>query len=458
MVRLGEIFKDVIAEALDLRPIVKTVEVQTIVEVERRVFSIRAGVDAVIDGINQCGGKIGFGRSLTTLEKCLLGGLACYGASKLVNGSSIKRWWGKAKSAITGDKKRKVEVDAERIKGLRISESRRSNSEEEPMTPPKFQAKIGVFRDGRFVVIGCAVRLKHNVLVSPDHVIAEEPEEKFVMGHLPDKYVSLKGKELHVIATDLVALVMTENELSLLGLKEAKIGYVSRKTYCQIVGPIGKGTQGDLELDEVFGRVVYSATTVPGYSGAAYVSGSALMGIHQSGGKVNGGYAASYIWCLVREQILRQEPEGSEDWLMSQFDSGRELRWEANPTEPSMVRIQVNGEFSNVQRSSMKKSFGADWDDQRVIRRTDVKAKAKRAGYRDFDLESSGEYLLSSRHPGVLNSPAGNQAPQVLNHQSTIQELGVSKKQIAALRSFLSSFDMQSASTSGQVSQALPTK
>lgn len=458
MVRLGDMFKEMLIEALDLKSAVRTVEIKTVVEVERPCFSIRAGVDAVIDGINQCGGKFRLGRDLTTLEKCLLGGLLCYGASKLIDKPSILRWWNKAKSTIAGDKKRKVVVDAERTKGLRITESRRANSEEEPMTPPKFQAKVGVFRDGKFIVIGCAIRLKHNILVSPDHVIAEEPEEKFVMGHLPDKYVSLKGKELHVIATDLVALQLNENELSLLGLKEAKIGYVSRKTYCQIVGPVGKGTQGDLELDEVFGRVVYSATTLPGYSGAAYVSGSALMGVHQSGGRVNGGYAASYVWCLVREQLLRQEPEGSEDWLISQFDSGRELRWEVNPTEPSMVRIQVNGEFSNILRTSLTKAFGNDWDDSQVIRRADVKARAKRGGYRDFEFESSGEYLVNSRHPGALNSPVRNQAPQVQNHPNLTQEFGMSPKQVKLLRHILSNYDMQSASTSGQVSQVPPTK
>lgn len=407
--------------------------VETPVYVDRPTFSFRAGVDVIIDGVSKCGNGLKIDRQFTGLEKALMGCVFGYAAYKVCSSKIPKNVYGWLTTRKIGSSECEVQTECGTSTHRRL-ESRRQNSEEEPMTAPKHQAKVGVFRDGKFIVIGCAQRFKDGVIVAPDHVIAEESEPKYLMGSIPGKVVSLQGRELIPLATDLVMLRMDSAELSTLGLREAKIGFVSGKTYCQIVGPVGKGTQGDLDRDEVFGRVNYAATTLPGYSGAGYTTGAALMGIHQSGGRVNGGYAASYVWSLVKETLGHLE--SSEDWLKSNYDAGKALRWEKNPTDPSYVRVEVNGEYSNVTRAALTSAFGADWDSDMIIRPKVSRAKA--AKYNDFEFESSGEWLMNSPRPGGSSSQVVNQGPQAQNHPNTILPLSLpSQRQRKAVVNWL---------------------
>lgn len=244
-------------------------------------------------------------------------------------------------------------------------ESRRAGSDEATLTTPVSQARVGFMRDGQFVVIGSCVRFDDNYLIGPDHVLGEEGD-KWVYGR--QNRVSLTGRERVPIDTDLVAIKMTEAEMSKIGVSVCKIGPLGPSVYAQIVGPMGKGTTGALQADRsIFGRVTYSGTTISGYSGSAYTAGAQTLGIHQNGGVVNGGYSASYAWMKLK-QVLNVRLEASEDWLLGQFKAGKKVKWQ-HAGEPGYVQVFADGLYSTVETASMQKAFGKGWDKSNEIDR-----------------------------------------------------------------------------------------
>lgn len=239
-------------------------------------------------------------------------------------------------------------------------ESRRTGSDERDMTRPKFQCVIAQESDGKMMVLGCAIRLDSNYLVAPDHVIGgDENVEKFAKG--TQSWVSLKGKERILLDADLSAVYLTDKELSTIGVTVAKIGSVSDPgTFGQVVGPECRGTIGQVQNDPLcFGRLVYSGTTLGGYSGAAYTAGNQMLGLHQMGGNVNGGYAASYVKNLLMID-LKQRYETDERTIVNQFKAGKKIYWKISG-DPSTVQLRVNGQYNLVDVETMFKAFGADW-------------------------------------------------------------------------------------------------
>lgn len=339
-------------------------------------------------------------------------------------------------------------LDPEMQRSSVVLESRRIGSDEVVRSIPRCQAKVGVIRDGKFVVLGCAVRFENNVLVAPDHVIGgEELENKFVSG--TQSMVSLKDKERIPLSTDLSMIILTDSEFSKIGISVCKIQPVSDVgAYASVVGPLARGTTGTLKNDpRCFGRVVYEGTTIAGYSGAAYTSGNVVLGIHQMGGMINGGFSASYVWTLIRqEKGLRFE--SSEDWLLGQYRAGKKLRWSA-AGDPDYVQVVINGAYTNIETRSMLKAFGSDWQNNEVIE------MVSRKSYDDSVMESaevSGE-AGSSILPGVLNAQSSDQALVELNLQNVINAYSrLSRKQKKSFQKHNNLLNAQNNGTAGQAS------
>lgn len=324
-------------------------------------------------------------------------------------------------------------------------ESRRAGSDETTMTFPKCQCRIVVQRDDQLVVIGCAVRFDNNMLVAPDHVLGGDGvESHYALG--TQSRVSLAGKERVSLDTDLVAIQLTDREFSMIGITVCKIApLVDNGVFAQVVGPESKGTVGLAKPDQtIFGRVIYYGTTLHGYSGAAYMSGMSVVGIHQMGGAVNGGYSASYVWCMIKLHYnLRFE--SSEDWLLGQYKAGRRMRWR-NVGDPDDVQINVNGTYSIVKRSSMNKAFGKNWEDNEVI-----EDRRHHYNWRDRDDGPSGsgrglESVPESGESPCLETPGASsegliaQATVVHGPQRLMEEYNkLSSKQRANFRRLIGS-------------------
>lgn len=277
-----------------------------------------------------------------------------------------------------------------------ILESRREGSEEVPLTMPKCQCRVAVMRDGDLHVIGCAVRFDDGWLVGPDHVLGGDILiEKYAVGS--QSHLSLKGKERVPLDTDLVGIQLTEAEFARIGVSICRIEPVpSRGLLAMIVGPDGKGTTGAVYNDPgLFGRVTYAGTTVGGYSGAAYAAGARVLGLHQMGGPVNGGFSASYVWAMIR--MVSGKRYETEEWIEGQYKAGKKIKIRKTGS-PDETQVCIDGQYSIVQSSSLNKVFGTRWHDVDELSYGDPR------GYEDYESKSmeSGE-ASSSTNPGGLS-------------------------------------------------------
>lgn len=332
-------------------------------------------------------------------------------------------------------------------------ESRRQGSEESLMTMPRAQVQIGYKRDGQLVIIGCAIRFQGDWMIAPDHVVGGDGVEFRYASGLNGSIVSLAGKERILLDTDLVAIALEAHEWARLGVAVCKIANLSDSgCFGQVVGPESKGTTGTLKHDPtIFGRVTYSGTTLGGYSGAAYMSGAAVVGIHQMGGLVNGGYSASYAWCKLR-QATELKFEASDDWLLGQFRAGNKIIW-SEYSDPDYVQVRVSGEYSTVKRSNMNAVFGTDWKDSHEIQRTgDRMSYGDKFESADFAQTDSLQSLGAS---SSLDQPESSKELSVLDVMA--EYLKLSPKRQRRFRQSLSFAGKQSNSTAGQ-ENSLPTQ
>lgn len=348
-----------------------------------------------------------------------------------------------------------VVLEPENGKARTLLESRRSGSEESDFTTPRCQARVGFYRDGQFVVVGSCIRMADNILVGPDHVLGGDGD-KFVYGS--QSVVSLKDKERIAVATDLVAIRMTDRELSTIGVSEAKIGPIPENgCYAQIVGPVSRGTTGNLRHDStVFGRVVYGGTTIAGYSGSAYTDGSRVLGIHQRGGQVNGGFSASYAWMLVKK-ALNMRDESTSEYVENLYKSGKKFKWNRTG-DPDEVQLLVDGYYHTIPVASMVEAWGTDWEETANKRST---GSNRTRGYEDYE---SGETVVAAPPLSGESRAANLGASSVLaecpvsappNTHSLMEMYNkLSKTQRKNFRRLVFPSENPTPSTSGQASRA----
>lgn len=238
-------------------------------------------------------------------------------------------------------------------------ESLRVGSIEQKMTAPGCQATVGFMESGVFTMIGAAIRIS-DWLVMPAHVYASAGDDPVVYGK--QSWISLKGHEYEELDTDLIAIKLSGREWSTVGVSIAVIAHSLglKGTFVSITGVKGTGTTGTLRHDKgVFGRVVYTGSTVPGYSGAPYMAGRQLVGLHTNGGAINGGYSASYLLSMLN-WIDKKKDEDSEDWL-SDPKNGSEIQVDETWGDLDTIRLFRGGRYHIVERKSMVAAFGKDW-------------------------------------------------------------------------------------------------
>lgn len=292
------------------------------------------------------------------------------------------------------------------LRGGRVMEAARSGSSEVPLTTSKAQVLIGQYKNGHLESHGCAVRM-NDYLVLPDHVFSyhrragETARVYAFVNRNKDsvKPVEITSKEVCELDTDLVYIKLTHAEWSTMGVGTMTIMHdiPSNGVYAQVVGHAGLGTTGTLRHDPTcFGRVVYDASTFPGYSGAIYVVSNRIAGIHQSGSEhVNGGYSASYVWATLSHLEKMAKEESTEDWLKEQyFDHDNWLEIDPTWYDIDTARVKVGGHYHIVEKETLDNAFGSEWKGKTRF------GKKSRRQYADF--ESEEQEPLNGK--GQLNS------------------------------------------------------
>lgn len=253
-----------------------------------------------------------------------------------------------------------------------VPESARAGSEERLMSPPRNQGLVGYVENGCFCVVGCAVRLE-DWLVVPDHVRSAKPGSLELRSFDQKTRFDLSSLDEHfeLVETDLLALELDQTQWSRCGLAKKRMLPAipeQRGAYVSVVGAFSKGTTGTLSHHTAFGRVTFTGSTFQGYSGAVYMAGDCIAGIHTHGGTFNGGYSASYILSLLKFERKRKQADGasivyedSEQWLEQQYESGAPIEYDEKWKDLDDVRLRVGGRYHIVSRAAVAKTFGNAW-------------------------------------------------------------------------------------------------
>lgn len=337
-----------------------------------------------------------------------------------------------------------------------VMESVRSGSTQLPLTPPDFQADVGYFEGSTWIPVGQCVRFANDVVVSADHVLADHPgREKFIKGR--QGAISIQDRNIIQLAADLSAIKLSPTDVSTIGVKAATIGFVpDRGIMCQIVGSDRLGTAAVLHNDpKIFGRLVYAGTTVKGYSGSAYYDGKKLLGIHNMGGAINGGWSASYAWMKIKQEFGLVE-EDSEEFLENEYAVGKKIRFNDFGSLDE-IEVYVDGRYHIMQKKSLAAAFGDDWYDTDESGYVTKKSK-KRRDYNDYESKDipsvSGEAKVSKTSGALSSSEECPEQPKP-NAQSFIAEFKkLSNSQQAKVKNYIVTSKQQNQTTAGPASQA----
>nr|UGO57585.1 MAG: hypothetical protein 1 [Riboviria sp.] len=244
-----------------------------------------------------------------------------------------------------------------------IPESIRDNSHELETAMPKIQVKVGKVVDGEFVVFGSAVRIADAIVVPAHVIISASDDNGNVWLKGSQSVIRFSSESFELIETDLMARNTQSEEFSRIGMPHVRLAEClgEKGEFVSVCGIAGKGTVGRLKHDPTsFGKVMYSGTTMPGYSGAPYTIGNAVSGIHCWGGKINGGYSASYVKVLVQKQLGRVDE--TEIWLMEKFQKKcfKKADIKFNPGNDE-AWIRYEGKYHLVSGETFRKARGFDY-------------------------------------------------------------------------------------------------
>jgi len=229
-------------------------------------------------------------------------------------------------------------------------------------TPTIQLAVYSVDKDGRLKdYLGAATRLE-NWLVVPLHVIVAHKTVLLLSVYQKDGTVQaahrVETDEFFDIEGDLTAIKLEEKTFSLLKLKKANVAVLDGPSQVSITSA-GKEPEisfGLIEHDpKVFGGLLYRGSTRGGFSGAAYMVGRQIVGVHLGGGAGgNYGLSASYILAMLRK------PEETAEWLNKVRRSKGPLRYQRSKHNPDEAVVFVNGKYHVVDLSYLEQDEEGD--------------------------------------------------------------------------------------------------
>jgi len=215
---------------------------------------------------------------------------------------------------------------------------------------PKTQiALYSVDFDGKLQrYLGVGVRIM-DWFVVPYHIVkSEEVLAALVMKSDHNDAIKISTEKFDVIDGDVAAMKMSEATFSQLGLVKAPLSPIEGEMIVAVTSSTKEPQTsfGTLLNDKyVFGGVVYRGSTQNGFSGAAYMVGKAIAGIHLGGGQTNYGVSATYVLSLL------QKPEDTAEWLQRVRRKRGPLRYQRSRFSPDEAIVFVNGRYYTVDMS-----------------------------------------------------------------------------------------------------------
>ncbi|APG75748.1 hypothetical protein 1 [Shuangao insect virus 9] len=259
-----------------------------------------------------------------------------------------------------------------------------------PHAPSKCQAELYGKTQGTWVRLGQAFR-SSNYLVTASHVIDQVEIVKITTEHAS---IEVPTSLFRQVEGDLSIMPVTDQVLAPLKLANGRLASHEATEGSGLfvkIGGFGSGSLGMLKPNPAFGFVEYTGSTVPGFSGAPYVVGDVIYGMHLGGGAQNLGYSGAYI-----SMLMRALQEDSTDFLMSQIERAAEYQVSQSPYDPDEFRVKVGGRYYLLDAEGVHKL------NLRVQR--DVSS-----GYRDYEPEGALPQVEKVVKPVVI--PATSPKP-----------------------------------------------
>jgi hypothetical protein len=211
---------------------------------------------------------------------------------------------------------------------------------------PKVQAGIySVDEKGKLVqYLGTVTRIDQWLLTAW-HTVCDH-ETIAILSNAPEPIAhKFDVNKFEPIEGDLYGIRMEESMFSKLGLVKAKVASLDGPLVASITSSSKdpKISFGTLVHDaKLFGYVIYHGSTEGGFSGAPYMTGNQIAGLHSGGGQLNFGLSASYI------QALLTKPEDTAEWLTKVKRKRGTLRYQRNKYNPDEAIVFVDGRFHTV--------------------------------------------------------------------------------------------------------------
>lgn len=206
--------------------------------------------------------------------------------------------------------------------------------------------------------LGVAVRID-DWLVTPYHVIVSQEVVACLVQRpgLEAEALKMKTSDFEQIEGDLAAVRQTEAFFSRLGLTKASLAPIDGEMIVSVCSASKDPEMsfGTLVNDsQVFGGVVFRGSTRGGFSGAPYMMGKQIAGIHLGGGIMNYGVSATYIHALLRK------PEDTAEWLERVRRKRGPLKFQRSKFNPDEAIVFVGGRYHNVDLSLLEGDLEED--------------------------------------------------------------------------------------------------
>lgn len=232
------------------------------------------------------------------------------------------------------------------------AESYKEDSPYVTMTSPSWQFSVWRAQGGdKKTLVGHGCRISGHLVVNY-HVLSTAPQDQLYLAIIrPGKETVVQSMATFVFTELLpdicVCPIASLKGVQFTGLKEARVKHVQgfQPAYIATDFPDNNAsTAAVINHPEAWGMLQYKGSTRPGFSGATYVHGSSLFGIHCHGGLQNVGYSASYV-------ALKLKNNESSDYfaLQAMLNSSRDRDYQSHRVNPDEYEIRYQGRYFIIE-------------------------------------------------------------------------------------------------------------
>lgn len=252
-------------------------------------------------------------------------------------------------------------------------ESMRAGSELYTQLPERFQCGLYRMEGSTKVFLGSATRIgdwlvacKHSLVDSMEpytlilQVNGQNPlVAQTVQPILSETRSSQYLGSWHEVGSD-IAAARIQNPIP--GLAKAEVGPVASATHVRaksartVAGKYQQNSSVGMIEDfwdgKAFGMLSYKGSTIGGFSGAVYLFGNRVLGIHAGGGSINYGFAAAWIKAhldhldrkLAKPGVVTESPTGVALRRALQRAKFSDVEV-SNTGDPDEIQVKVGGRY-----------------------------------------------------------------------------------------------------------------